>query len=66
MNRYQVSEGEDVINLRRSDLKEIRQTEAADRQAHRDTLTSKQQIAVLDRRLGEGVGAKKERARLAK
>ncbi len=28
--------------------------------------TDKQQLALLDKRLGKGVGAKKERARLAK
>lgn len=44
--------------------KSDRQMRARDRQIVRDALTPKQQIATLDRRLGVGVGAVKERARL--
>jgi len=35
-------------------------------QAKRNLLTPQQQLAVLDKRLGEGVDAEKERTRLAK
>lgn len=41
-----------------------RHDEAATRQKERDKRSPNQQIAVLDRRLGAGQGAKKERARL--
>jgi len=63
-NKYQVTEGGVTTNLRREDLQEIRREEAAERQAARDALTNEQQVAVLDGRLGQGNGAKKERARL--
>ena len=43
---------------------EEKRAEAAERDAHRATLTPQQQIAELDRRLGVGIGAQKERARL--
>jgi hypothetical protein len=46
--------------------KEIRQDEAKERQALRDKRTPQDQIAVLDAKLGVGVGAVKERARLQK
>lgn len=46
--------------------KSLRQEEAAERAKFRSELTPEQQIARLDRRLGVGVGAKQERARLAK
>lgn len=44
--------------------KERRRREAAERQFDRDTRSPKQQIKLLDKRLGKGVGAKKERKRL--
>lgn len=47
-------------------MKQERIERALDRQANRDTLTPEQQIAELDRRLGKGIGASKERARLEK
>ena len=43
-----------------------RREEAKERQEGRDTLSAAAQIGVLDRRLGVGCGAKKERARLQK
>jgi hypothetical protein len=43
---------------------EARQDKADARERDRATRTPAQQIAVLDRRLGVGVGAVKERARL--
>lgn len=46
---------------RRAELKE----EADQRAAERETRTPQQQLQRLDKLLGEGVGAKKERARLA-
>jgi hypothetical protein len=45
--------------------KRRRQEDAIERQEARDALSNEQQIAVLDRRLGKGEGAVKERARLA-
>ena len=45
-------------------LKPIRRQEAAERQEVRDALSRAEQLLRLDRRLGKGVGAKKERARL--
>jgi hypothetical protein len=42
-----------------------RQEEAVYRQERHDQRSPEQQIALLDQRLGEGVGAKRERARLA-
>jgi len=43
-----------------------RQLSADERQHHRDGLSADAQLEVLDRRLGKGIGAVKERARLAK
>jgi hypothetical protein len=42
----------------------VRQDEAWERQRDRALRSNAEQIAVLDERLGEGVGAVKERARL--
>ena len=44
----------------------IRHEEALERQAVRDTRSNKEQLQVLDRRLGQDIGAVKERARLSK
>lgn len=41
-----------------------RKSEAQERQAARDKLSDEAQIAVLDARLGPGIGALKERLRL--
>ncbi len=46
--------------------KETRQAEAEVRQEERNKRTVTQQIAKLDKLLGNGVGAKKERKRLEK
>jgi hypothetical protein len=43
---------------------EQRQASAKERDEHRASLSDKEQLAVLDRRLGKGLGAQKERARL--
>ena len=45
--------------------KSTKREEATERQQVWSKLSPKQQLAELDRRLGEGVGAKKQRARLA-
>lgn len=50
----------------RRDRQSRRHTEALERQAVRDSLSSSEQIARLDKLLGVGVGAVKERARLSK
>ena len=46
--------------------KRLRQEAANDRHQQREKRTSKQQLALLDRRLGKGQGASKERSRLQK
>ena len=45
---------------------EARQISADERQEAHAALTPEQRLNKLDRRLGEGIGAKSERARLAK
>jgi len=52
-----------VRNLR-ADRKEDRQEQARERQADRDKRNPREQLALLDYRLGEGLGAKNERKRL--
>lgn len=49
----------------RPDTKELRRNEAKERTEAWQKLSVKEQIAVLDKRLGEGKGAAKQRARLA-
>lgn len=44
---------------------QARRTRAAERQAARDARSPEEQIALLDSRFGVGLGAVKERARLA-
>ena len=44
---------------------EARRQEAIDRQAQRETRSHKQQLELLDQRLGKDVGAKRERERLS-
>lgn len=44
----------------------LRQERATERASARDERGPAMQLAALDRRLGKGVGAKRERARLAK
>jgi hypothetical protein len=45
-------------------LKEIRQQEAQERAEVRASRSPEEQLAVLDKRLGKGKGAQRERARL--
>mgnify|MGYP001586060108 CR=1 FL=1 len=46
--------------------KTLRKDDAKERAEYRDNLTAEQQLARLDKRLGIGIGAKRERAALAK
>jgi hypothetical protein len=46
--------------------KEALKAQAAEREAAWRALSPKEQLAVIDRRLGVGQGAKKQRARIAK
>lgn len=48
----------------RPDLTEIKRKESAERQKEWSNLTLRQQLETLDRRLGKGVGAAKQRARI--
>jgi hypothetical protein len=48
----------------RKDRKEKRKAEAKTRQEAYDKLTPKAKLALLDKKLGKGVGAEKQRARL--
>lgn len=50
----------------RPDRAADRRTEAVERNAAWGELSTQKQLAELDRRLGKGVGARKQRARLAK
>lgn len=54
------------VRGRRPDRKEIRCDGVRERTEARATLSAADQLARLDRRLGKGVGAKRERARLVK
>lgn len=53
------------INFSLNPRKRARQESALERQAERATRTPQQQLRELDRVLGAGQGAKKERAKLA-
>jgi hypothetical protein len=48
----------------RPDLRKARQQEAVERQVFWDSLLPHQKLEALDRRLGKGVGASKQRKRL--
>ena len=50
----------------RRDRQSSRREDAIERQAARDSLSNSEQIARLDKILGKGKGAVKERARLSK
>lgn len=49
----------------RQDRAELKRAEAAERNTYWAGLSRAEQIAALDRRLGKGIGAKRQRARLA-
>lgn len=51
---------------RRNDKKELKEENRRDRVYARSLLSPEQQLKILDRRLGVGLGAKKERMRLQK
>jgi hypothetical protein len=54
------------MSKNRNDRKGVRRIEAEGRAEEYAKLTPAQQIALLDARLGKGVGAVKQRARIAK
>jgi len=54
------------VKGRRPDLKNLRREEAVERTEGWQSLSIQDQLAALNRRLGVGVGAKKQRARLLK
>lgn len=54
------------MSNKRLDKQSVRRIEAEGRQAEYEKLSPAEQIALLDARLGKGIGAKKQRARLAK
>ena len=45
-------------------IKEIKKEESIARKQARAKRTNQEQLSVLDKKLGKGIGAKKERARL--
>lgn len=49
----------------RPDLVDLRRNEAKERQAYYDGLTAAEKLEALDRKLGKGVGASKQREKLA-
>ena len=53
-----------MSGLTRRGRKELRQSEALERQKVWDNMTPQQKLNDLNRRLGEGVGATKQRAKL--
>lgn len=59
--------GEDAWSPRVSNVSKVaaRRERASERQALREKRSAKQQLALLDQRLGKGVGAAKEREKLA-
>lgn len=50
----------------RPDLNDSKRSEAVERNEAWSVLPAQKQLAELDRRLGKGVGARKQRARLAR
>lgn len=64
--RHQTSEHHAKIVESKREKQQHRNLHAAELRAARDNRTAKEQVALLDQRLGVGVGAKKERARLSK
>ena len=54
------------MSKKRTDRDGTRFVQAKERQEAYDSLSTLDKIALLDRRLGAGKGAKKQRARLAK
>ena len=54
------------MSKNRTDRQSVRRIEAEGRAEVWEGLTPEQQVAALDRRLGKGLGAKKQRARIAK
>lgn len=62
--RHATSEAHDQTREQHGIARELRAEGVTSRKAARDALTARQQLNKLDRRLGKGVGATKERARL--
>ena len=66
MNEIRGSHGGNVRNQKcRHERRALRVQRAVERMALSDSQSPEERLAVLDARLGKGVGAMKERARLA-
>jgi len=53
-------------NLSRKGVQELKRAQALERTNEREKRSAKEQIAVLDKRLGKDIGAESERTRLSK
>ena len=53
-----------MSKIKMGQFRDSRRTEVVERQEVRNSRTVPEQLALLDERLGKGLGAKKERARL--
>jgi hypothetical protein len=55
-----------MLHIEQPNRAELRKARAAEREAARENMSPADKLEALDKRLGAGVGAKKERARLVR